>query len=140
MIYDHDVQSLLTLDFSEKILKLNNVVSPYVQGYIVGVLNEFIEPRSTMIISESIVLRFIDAKQNPSFQKFQTIGDWLLWVGCMHPKKFESNMGVYTPIVKESYYTCWRFMNKKWPVYKELADDMTKIVKVCLPLSTTISK
>ena len=36
----------------------------------------------------------------------------------------------YSNIARNSYYTCFRLINKTWPVYENMADDYPNLIKV----------
>lgn len=123
----HD--TILNLELEKRIGHLT--VSQDAKCYIAGVLFNFVKPTSDEIITESVVLQFINAQDKPEFHKFQYIADWLLWIGCVYPSTYDLHGNTYTCIAQTSYHRCWIMMNRSWPVFKELADDIQNIVSEC---------
>lgn len=99
---------------------------PDTRAYITGVLARF-RSDQVMVRGESVVLEFHLAKQRGDFVSFQRIGDWVLWVGSIHPSYIDENRNVVETIGRLSYHTCHRMMNKKWVLFEELADDLSRI-------------
>lgn len=74
----------------------------------------------------SITLLYNDAIQNYNFERFQTIGDWLLLTKCMFPESLNgASAEFYDAIAKNSYYRCYVILNRKWLIFEELADSFS---------------
>ena len=122
-----ELVSHLTCWFEKKLT--NTGIQFDTLAYVVGVLSKF-EIQNDMS-NESIVLAFHDAKFNKGdFSSFQKIGDWVLWANTFHPTYIKNNADVTYSIGRLSYYACHRILQKKWPLYEELADQLPKIVNI----------
>lgn len=72
---------------------------------------------------DSIVLTFGKAKEQYSFKLFQETADWLFFIKSFNPGSLNKcSMNLYNTIAQNSYYKCHIIINKKWPLFEELAD------------------
>jgi hypothetical protein len=101
--------------------------SPDARAYLVSLFSSMRSTRDDMS-RESIVLAFAEARTTGEFQKFQRIGDWVVWGMSFAPESFETKE-VVIDLGRLSYYACWRMTNKEWRVYEELADDLPRLTK-----------
>lgn len=97
------------------------------KAYVTGVLSRL--QVNDMLVHDSIVLAFDDARRTGGFAEFQRIGDWVLWVDALHPSFIAEHHEVVESIGRLSYYACHRLMRGQWPVYEELADQFPAIVR-----------
>lgn len=78
---------------------------------------------------DSITLAYAQAKFKYNFEAFKDIGDWLFWAKTISPKHLNhASAEYYDAIAQNSYYYCYRIINKKWPLFEELADIFPEIV------------
>jgi hypothetical protein len=63
-----------------------------------------------------------------NFVEYQSIGDSILWIASVTPQYIKQEE-LYMTIGKNSYYQCFKLVNKKIDVYEELADNFEKIVQ-----------
>ncbi len=93
------------------------------RAYVIGVYEKY-KYNKNDLSKESIGLLFLEAKLNQNFEQFQIIGDWLTFSFSMFPEHLKSaGPEYYSNIARLSYYSCFRLVNKTWPVYENLADD-----------------
>jgi hypothetical protein len=102
---------------------------PDTLAYVVGLMTTIDSKPNVSLVTGSIVLAFAEARSIPTFDRFQRIGDHVLWVTTMCPAFFAGNEDVSETIGRLSYQTCHRLMNRQWPLYEELADDLPTIAK-----------
>lgn len=94
------------------------------RAYIVGVYSEQVFV-SKDLSDQSIVLLYHNAD---GFQTYQSIGDWVLWLGTFCEPAFKKHETVYESFARLSYYRCYELLNRQWKVYEELADDLPRIL------------
>jgi hypothetical protein len=112
------------------------------KSYIISV---FSQPKMEQYnySNESITLLYAAAKFEPNFQKFQSLGDWLLVAKSLFPASLsEATPEYYDAIAQNCYYKCYTLINKEWPIFEELADTFPSVVrdlqkKMWLLLSST---
>ena len=73
------------------------------------------------------MLAYARARERGDFASFQKLGDWVLWAETMVPKSFE-NFGLADTVGRRSYAACYRILQGKWQLYRELADELPEIV------------
>lgn len=99
---------------------------PNTKTYIINVLSN---PRSLIDFSDrSIVTIYADTKVQPEFTKYQQIGDWVLWISTIHPLNVSANRDLTETIGQLSYQTCYRMLQKSWPIYDDLARSLPQII------------
>lgn len=95
------------------------------RAYLVSLFSSMRSARDDLS-KESIVLAFSEARTTGEFQKFQRIGDYVVWGLSFVPESFEVP-DLAVDLGRLSYYTCWRLTNKEWRVYEELADELPRL-------------
>lgn len=78
---------------------------------------------------KSITLEYNKAQLEHSFELYQQIGDWILFIKSMYPESLDASGEYYDSIARLSYYKCYRIVNKQWKLYEELADKFPLVVK-----------
>lgn len=96
------------------------------RAYVIGVLSKYKKSIDDMS-EESIVLQYMEAQRCGAFERFQRIGDWVLFSTTIHPESIASNRDVALTFGRLSYHRCHRLVQGTWPVYEELADDLPRI-------------
>jgi len=99
------------------------------KAYVVGVLSKYkkIDEKEDLSNS-SIILEYVYASETSSFASYQKIGDWVLWCSVLHPEHIKDYRRLILNTGQMSYYSCYKIMNKSWPVYENLADSLPVIV------------
>ncbi len=102
------------------------------KAYIVSTFVGFkkCEPNQNLY-GKSITLEYNKAQLEHSFELYQQIGDWILFIKSMYPESLNVSGEYYDSIARLSYYKCYRIVNKQWRLYEELADKFPLVVK-CL--------
>lgn len=78
---------------------------------------------------ESLTLVYAAAKSNYSFQMFQSLGDWILFAQSLYPNSLkEASTEYYNALAQDSYYRCYRLLNRQWSLFEELADTFPQLV------------
>lgn len=109
--------------------KLNNLhASRETRSYIINVFSKVNNDND--LSKKSLTLEYHEAKLKYSFEKFQTVADWILFVevffpNCLH----DASKEYYYALGQNSYYFCYRIVNKQWKLYEELADQLPKLIK-----------
>ncbi len=125
VIYHMHVIYGLDAWFSEQLTSLHCCYKPETIAYVTSVLKELAHPRSGTDLSDrSIVLAYAAAVQTGEFERFQQIGDWVLWSNIIIPESIAEHKSIIENIGQNSYLSCYRIMHKKWHVYAELADTL----------------
>jgi hypothetical protein len=122
------VQIVVRLDdwFAERLEAVN--CSPDARAYVVSVLSSF--KRADGDLSDrSIVVAFANARDHGNFEHFQRIGDWVLWTATIMPGAIAEHRETIETLGRMSYYTCHRMVQRTWPVYEELADELPSLAQ-----------
>ncbi len=97
------------------------------KSYIIGIFGKY--KNSEFDLSQhSVTLLFAQAREKQNFFVFQNIGDYLLFTNSVFPGHLkDANKDYYDTIARLSYYSCYRLINRQWPLYEELADQYVQI-------------
>ena len=127
VVYVFETNDLLL--FLEENLKSINTNFPETKTYINSVFIKFLNADEDLS-NKNIILEFAQAKNNYNFNKFQEIGDWILYGLSIFPKYFKNaSEEYYITIGQNSYYKCFKMLNNKWPLFEELSDNLELIIK-----------
>jgi len=97
------------------------------KSYLVGVYSKYLLATEDLS-KDSITLLYAKAKTNQDFITFQQISEWLLMCSTLYPQHLKNaSFDYYATIARNSYYSCYRLVNKSWQVYENLADDFIPI-------------
>lgn len=110
--------------FSEKIQDVS--CAETTKAYIVSVLHKYSLSSEDDLSKSSLVLTFLNA--NGNFQTYQTIGDWVLWLGIFCPNELKLHGTTYMTLACTSYDRCYKILNRKWELYEELSNRLPQIV------------
>lgn len=103
-------------------------VSKEAKAYITNVFTKVNNVND--LSKKSLTLEYYDAKCTYSFQKFQTLADWILFAEVFFPKCLSNaTEDYYCALGQNSYYFCYRIVNKQWKLYEELADQLPELIK-----------
>lgn len=130
-----------TLDslFDKKMSKLQKCKEA-TRAYIVSVLKKYTK-QSSVLDDGLIGMEYLKAVNMFEFAKFQEIGDWVFFVQSNYPNYFEkSTSDYYISIGRGSYYRCYKILNKKWPLFEELADNFSDYSRSIYVVSVEIQK
>lgn len=86
------------------------------------------ESKSTDLSGQSITLEFHQAQIEHNFERYQQVGDWILFSSTMFPESFVVSSDYYNSIASMSYYKCHQIL-KQWELFEELADKFPAVVK-----------
>lgn len=121
------VRSLSLEDFF--ISKIQNVPSREdTKAYIISTLTKY--KNADKDLSHSILtVEFSKAKEQYSFEKYQDIGDWILFAKSIYPKSLQNaSDDYYLSMAQMSYYRCHIILNRTWAVFEELSDSLPIII------------
>ena len=76
-------------------------------------------------ISDSIVLKFLDARSKSDFSLYQKIGDWSLF--CLSFDFLPQDASVLQHIGAQSYHACFSLLKNEWQIFYELGSNIEKI-------------
>lgn len=77
----------------------------------------------------SLTLIYSKAKFEYNFELFQLLGDWILFCETVFPENLNNaSKEYYQEIARDSYYRCYKMINKKWLLFEELADRFPILV------------
>ena len=96
------------------------------KAYVVGVFLDRVKNQN--IQDNSIVLAYAHACTTGRFEKFQELGDWILWTLTFTPEFHSGNQRIVMDLGRRSYETCWRLLRGEWDVFSELADEFPNII------------
>lgn len=116
------VQNLESL-FSESIERLPCQVST--KAYVSNVFTNNVTDYS----NQSLTLVYSKAKFEYRFDLFQALADWILFCKTMFPENLSgASDDYYSALAQDSYYRCFKMINKKWLLFEELADQFPVVV------------
>lgn len=116
------VQNLESL-FSESIDRLPCQVNT--KAYVSNVFSHSVTDYS----NESLTLVYSRAKFEYRFELFQALADWILFCKTMFPENLNgASDEYYSALAQDSYYRCYKMINKKWLLFEELADQFPIVV------------
>lgn len=107
-----------------KSLKVSNEAT---RAYIFGIFkNKLINNND--LSKDSITIKYSEAKFSYDFEKFQVLGDWIFFTKSIFPKSLNrASPEYYDAIAQNSYYRCYKILDKKWVLFEELADEFTNL-------------
>lgn len=110
----------LTAFFEEALTDLNCRYDT--RSYLIRLYSDF---RSTQndLSNHNLTLLFSQAKLTNDFHLHQQLGDYIFWTKTMLPRHFNNSNDYYENLARLSYYSCYKLINKSWPLYEQLADD-----------------
>ena len=118
-INDFFAQQLDTLDCND-----------ITKAYIVSVLAKF-KSSTDDFSNESITIRYSNAVYRYNFAEFQSIADYLFFCNAVYPEHLNgASSTYYYSIGAQSYYQCYKMLNRSFAIYEQLADEF-------VPLSTS---
>lgn len=93
------------------------------RAYIVGIFDHFQKLRPTDF-QGSAAERFCQAREKQNFSNFQRLADELFLTQIIAPEYLHkhASQDYYHTIVRLSYYSCYKLLNRQWQLYEELAD------------------
>ena len=87
------------------------------------------EASSKDLSDKSITIEYIQAQEERSFERYQQLGDWILFNNAMFPESLVVSDEYYSSIARLSYYKCYQIVNREWKLYEELADNFPTVVR-----------
>lgn len=112
--------------FSKSIQKLPCQEST--KAYISNVFNSA-NKENCDYSNESVTLIYSRAKFEYRFELFQNLADWILFSKTLFPQSLNGASGdYYQAIAQDSYYKCYKMINRKWLLFEELADRFPIVV------------
>lgn len=105
--------------FAETLINLN--CRPDTRAYLINI---YTQNRFTHndLSQHNLSILFCQAKFNNDFYLHQQIGDWIFFVKTIIPAHFGNSNDYYENIGRLSYYSCYKLINRKWPLFEELSD------------------
>lgn len=110
-----------------KITQNLKVSNESTRAYIFGIFkNKLINNND--LSKDSITIKYAEAKFSYDFEKFQILGDWIFFTKSIFPKSLNrASPEYYDAIAQNSYYRCYKILDKKWILFEELADEFTNL-------------
>ena len=94
------------------------------------IVNLFSNINTNNLSNEIICLEYLNAREKYNFEKYQNIGDWILFVKTLYPTSLNNaSEDYYFSLAQSSYYKCYIMINKSWKLYEELSDNLPIIIK-----------
>lgn len=115
----------------ENIIKTNSIESEFEETkvYIKSVYIKYINTNLDKF-NDSFTLRYIDAIENYKFNKYQNIGDELLFINTFFPKALNgASINYYHALASSCYYKCHILLKGQWPLFEELSDKFPYFVE-----------
>jgi len=120
--------------FMEKIKLLKNYQEP-TRAYIINVFKNA-KKGSGDLSKDSLTIIYSKAKSEQCFELFQNIADWILFSKSIHPESLRgASEDYYNVLAQDSYYRCYRLLNRQWSLFEELADKFPQLI---VTLQTTL--
>lgn len=96
--------------------------------YIISIYSKYKNADSDLS-KDSITLLYALAKEKQDFATFQNIGDWIFFSKTFYPTHLNNaSEDYYHTVGRLSYYSCYKLINKKWPLYEQLADEFVPLI------------
>ncbi len=118
-----------TLDefFIEKIKSLPKIKDD-TRAYITSTFIKYKDSKYDLS-KESLTIEYAKAKFTGSFELYQNLGDWILWIESTYPAalKDATNEYYYT-LGQQSFHRCFILTNRTWKVFEEIADTLPYII------------
>lgn len=106
--------------FAKNLNKLN--CDEYVKSYIVSIFSKY-KNSYYDLSKDSVTIQYSLAKNNNSFEKFQTIGDYLFYCNALFPETLKNaSKDYYYSMGRLSYFNCYRIV-RQFKLYELLADN-----------------
>ena len=94
-----------------------------VKAYMVSIFAKY-QHSEYDLSKSSLTMKYAMARDSRSFEKFQTLGDWLFFVNVIHPESLNgASKTYYYSLGQMSYAQCYSLLNRQWRIYEYLADD-----------------
>ena len=108
-------------------LKVSNEAT---RAYIFNIFASYMRSSANDLSTESLTLKYAEAKQEYSFEKFQSLGDWIFFTRSLFPTSLKNaSLDYYDAIAQNSYYRCYKILDRKWILFEELADEFPNFVE-----------
>lgn len=95
---------------------------PDTRAYLINLYSHF---NSTVndLSQYNITILHLQARHNNNFCDHQKIADYIFFIKTVLPEYFNSSNDYYENIARLSYYSCYKLINRQWPLFEQLADD-----------------
>jgi len=101
------------------------------RSYILSIYKKQTKPDFDLS-KDSITLLFAQAQEKRDFYTYQNIGDWIFYINTIAPKYFKFIDKKYCDTLGQlSYYSCYKIINRKWPLFEELSDSFIDLEEQC---------
>lgn len=111
--------------FFDKTIHLKN----FQESTIAYLVNLFKTAKKQDYSKDSLTLIYSRAKFEQNFNLFQNLGDWILFTETLYPEHLnKASKEYYEILAQNSYYTCYRMLNRQWRLYEELADTFPRLI------------
>jgi hypothetical protein len=98
-----------------------------IKAYLVSIFSQY-KTSEYDLSNVSITLEYADAKSQQNFEKFQKVGDWLVFSSVLYPAHLtDASPEYYQQIARMSYWKCYRLV--RWHLYEQLADQFIPITE-----------
>jgi len=71
---------------------------------------------------DSLTLLYAQARNKQDFSIYQNVADWAFYKNTLFPEE-SSFKDYYDTLGKLSYNSCYKLINKQWPLFEELAEN-----------------
>jgi len=111
--------------FSEK---LNNLkCRDDTKAYIISLFTKY-KSADDDLSDKSITIVYAEAREKHSFAKYQNMSDWIFMTRVMFPEHLKhASPDYYRTLGKSGYLSCYKIINKTWPLFEELSEDFVKL-------------
>lgn len=111
----------LTIFFEEVLIDLPCQADT--KAYIVSLFTKYKNTHFDLV-DNSITLTFAQARNKQDFSTFQNLADWIFFSKTLVPQSLQAaSEDYYTVIGRESYYSCYKLINRQWKLFEEMADN-----------------
>jgi|SRR5690606_39104590 len=121
---------LITSSGLDDIIKTNSIESEFEETkvYIKSVYIKYANANLNKF-NESFTLKYIDAINDYKFDKYQNIGDELLFINTFFPKALNgASIDYYHSLASSCYYKCHVILKGQWPLFQELSGKFSYFV------------
>ncbi len=100
---------------------------PETRAYIVSIFTKY-KAAHFDLSKDSLTLTYAQAKDNRDFSVFQNLGDWIFFSKTFAPTHLHhASEDYYQSLGRQSYYSCYQLINRKWKLFEELSDNFVPL-------------
>jgi hypothetical protein len=96
------------------------------RAYVISVFSQVDHSKALCQSDQSLIILFSQARESHNFSAFQELGDRIFFLNSFfqeHLLKFGSRE-FFDALAQTSYWECFKLINRKWELFRELAENL----------------